>query len=72
MHPVAVQCGVERTGSPPFPLQENVQSKRWLALQPVGDCPGPLMRQAREGCALAVRFFQSGQPWLTGRISPEA
>ena len=31
VHPVAVQLGVELTGSPPLPLKECVQSKRRLA-----------------------------------------
>ena len=35
VHPVAVQGGVARTGSPPFPVQEWVQSKRRLAFEHV-------------------------------------
>ena len=70
VHPVAVQCGVELTGSPPFPLKEGVQIKRGLALQHVVDGPCQCMSQDREGCALAGLFCQSGQQLLTGRMIP--
>ena len=68
---MAVQLGLELTGSPPSALEESVQIKSRLALQHVIDRPCQFMRQDGQGFALAVFFLQSGQPLLAGGIIPQ-
>ena len=68
---MAVQLGIELTGSPPLSLQECVQIKRRLAFQHVVDRPGQFMRQDGQGFALAVFFLQAGEQFLRGRIIPQ-
>ena len=53
---MAVQCGLERTGSPPFSPQECVEIKRGLAFEHVVDRTSQCMSQDGEGFALAVLF----------------
>jgi hypothetical protein len=69
---MAVQCGLERTGSPPFSPQAWVESKSGLAFEPGVDRPCQWMSQDRQGFALARFVLQAGQEWLGGGMLPQA
>lgn len=68
VHPVAVQLGVELTGSPPLPLKECVQIKRRLAFSHVVDCPCQCMSEDGSGFPLTVFFLEAGEEFLCSGI----
>jgi hypothetical protein len=68
VHPVAVQFGVELTGSPPLPLQEGVQIKSRLAFQHVVDGPSQFVSKDGQGFPLAVFFLSAGEEFLGSGI----
>ena len=68
---MAVQLGIELTGSPPLSLKEGVQIKSCLAFQHVVDRPGQFMSQDGQCFALAVFFLQAGEQFLRGGIIPQ-
>ncbi len=55
------QLGIELTGSSPSSPKEGVHIKSRLAFEHVVNRPCQFMCEDREGFALAVFFFQSGQ-----------
>ena len=71
-HPLAVQCGVGRTGSPPASLQAGGQRPRRLALPPVGDRPRPGVRQAGPCWALAGGVLAAREARGRGGMGPQA
>jgi hypothetical protein len=63
---MAVQVGIELTGSPPFALEEGVQITRRLAFQHVIDRSGQFVSQDGQGWPLAVFVLPSGEQLLCG------
>ena len=57
--------------SPPFILETAVESEHHVSFQHMVDSAGRLMRQDRQGFALAVLFLHAGQLCLARRIVAE-
>ena len=56
-HPQGVQLDVRLTYSAPLPMEECLQIKSRLALEHIIDRPRQLVRQDRQGFALAMFFL---------------
>src|SRR5207249_8267056 len=72
VHPVAVQGGVARTGSPPFPVKAWVQSKRRRAFEHGGDGPCQWMSEDGEGLPLTGLCLEAGEACRCSGLGTEA